>query len=247
MIKCVIIDDEMPARCIIKEYLSGHESFEVIGESSNGFDGLKMINELKPDVVFLDIQMPKLTGFEMLELLDTKPLILFTTAYDQYAIKAFECNAVDYLLKPFTLTRFEDALLKIKSRIANNSNNELAIGKLVQTYKSEQESIDRVVVKTGNKVKILPVGSIFCFEAADDYVVVHTADEQFIKNETLGFFESKLPEKEFLRIHRSFIISVSRIDSIEPYTKETHSVKMKNGLIVKTSRTGSHKLKSLLH
>ncbi|HOY39809.1 MAG TPA: LytTR family transcriptional regulator DNA-binding domain-containing protein [Bacteroidales bacterium] len=247
MIPCIIIDDETPARSIIKEFLNDHKDFYVIGEASNGFDGFKMIQDLKPIVVFLDIQMPKLTGFEMLELLDEKPIILFVTAYDQYAIKAFECNAVDYLLKPFTPNRFSEALIKIRVRIAAAKSDNMQFNALVNSYKSELSCIDRVVVKSGNKIKILPLHQIVCIEAADDYVIIHTGDEQFIKNESLKFYEAKLPEKEFLRVHRSFIISLSYIDSIEPYTKETHLIKMKNGLSVKSSRTGSHLLKAILH
>ncbi|MBP7463189.1 MAG: LytTR family transcriptional regulator DNA-binding domain-containing protein [Bacteroidales bacterium] len=245
MIRCIIIDDETPARSLVREYLTRHSDIEIVAECANGFDGLKAIQDLKPDLIFLDIQMPKLTGFEMLELLVNKPAIVFTTAYEQFAIQAFECNASDYLLKPFTPTRFDDALARVRRQIENHSGQS-QVDTLIQSVKNETKLIDRVVVKSGSKIKILPVESILCIEAADDYVLIHTHSEQFIKNDTMSYYEERLPAQEFLRVHRSFLVALSAIESIEPYTKETHSLKLSNGLSVKTSRNGSQRLKQIL-
>lgn len=247
MIRCILIEDEAPAREIIKSYLKSYDDFELVAECSNGYEGMKEINRLKPDFIFLDIQMPKLTGFEMLELLDVPPMVLFTTAFDQYAIKAFECNATDYLLKPFTKKRFEESLQKVRSQINNTSDELIQLKQLVESYRKEQGDMDRVVVKSGNSIKILGLDDIICIEAADDYVLIHTEKEQYIKQSTMKQFENHLPANQFQRIHRSFIINLSHLVSMDAYTKETHIISMSNGMNVKSSRSGSQQLRKVLN
>lgn len=245
MIRCIIIDDEEPARMLIEEYLEAHGDIVIAARCANGFEGLKAIHETKPDLVFLDIQMPKLTGFEMLELLEHQPAIVFTTAYDIYAMKAFDSHAIDYLLKPFTPGRFREALEKARKILSANTaanNNQL----FLQSMKESKEMLERIVVKSGKKIKVLPVDSVVAIEAADDYVLIHTRDEQFVKSDTMNYYEQHLPANDFIRVHRSFLVAVSCIESMEAYTKETHVLKMSNGMQIKTSRSGSQKLRQML-
>jgi two-component system, LytTR family, response regulator len=244
--RALIIDDEPLAIQIIKEYISEIDEIEVVGECSNGFDGLKAINDLKPDLVFLDIQMPKLTGFEMLELLDNPPMIVFATAYEEFALKAFEKNAVDYLLKPFSKSRFSQAVQKLLKQFDENKSNVNDYKPLLENINSSREVLDRIVVKESGRILIVPVSEVYYLEAADDYVVVSTANKEYVKNSTMKFYEDKLPVNNFVRIHRSCIININFIKEIQAYNKETHSVIMKNGKSLKTSRQGSSDLKAIL-
>lgn len=243
-IKAIIIDDEQPAREIIKHYLGAHENITVIGEFSDGFAGIKGINELKPDLVFLDIQMPKLTGFEMLELLDATPYIIFTTAYDQYAIKAFEMNAVDYLLKPYSQERFNQALLKANERMTKAEKP--AIKKLTEHLAENQETLDRVVVKTGNKIKVIPEETILYIESQDDYVMIYTGEGKFLKQQTMKYFEQHLDPRHFVRIHRSYIANIDTIKQLELYEKNSYLAVLSNGAKLKVSDSGYKLLKSMM-
>lgn len=244
--RALIIDDEPLAIQIIKEYISELPEIEIIGECSNGFDGLKAINDLKPDMVFLDIQMPKLTGFEMLELVDDPPLIIFATAYEEYALKAFEKNAVDYLLKPFSKSRFDQAVKKLLKQFEEIKTTEINYNSLLENINSAKERLDRIVVKESGKIMIVPVSEVYYLEAADDYVVISTVNKEYVKNSTMRFYDDKLPSDCFVRIHRSCIININFIKEIQAYNKETHSVIMKNGKSLKTSRQGSAELKKVL-
>lgn len=245
--KVLIIDDEPLAIQIVKEYLSSHDEIEIVGECNNGFDGLKAINDLKPDLIFLDIQMPMLTGFEMLELLDNPPMVVFATAYDEFALKAFENNAIDYLLKPFSKLRFDQALQKVMKQFAEKPATAPNYDKLIENVNSAKDKLERVVVKESGKILIIPVSDVYYIEAADDYVVISSANKEYVKNSTMRFYEEKLPTDTFVRIHRSCIVNVNFIKEIQPYNKETHSVIMKNGKSLKTSRQGSAELKGLLN
>lgn len=245
--KVLIIDDEPLAIQIVKEYLSSHDEIEIVGECNNGFDGLKAINDLKPDLIFLDIQMPKLTGFEMLELLDNPPMVVFATAYDEFALKAFENNAIDYLLKPFSKSRFDQALQKVMKQFAEKPAITPNYDKLIENVNTAKDKLERVVVKESGKILIIPVSDVYYIEAADDYVVISSANKEYVKNSTMRFYEEKLPTDTFVRIHRSCIVNVNFIKEIQPYNKETHSVIMKNGKSLKTSRQGSAELKGLLN
>jgi two-component system LytT family response regulator len=244
--KALIIDDESLARDLVRSYLEDFDDIEIIGEFSDGFQGLKGIHDLNPDLVFLDVQMPKLTGFEMLELLDTPCNIIFTTAYNEYAIKAFEHNAVDYLLKPFSKDRFTDALEKAKSRIANTKNNEQQIEKLKEHNDSSEELINRVVVKSRNKIDVIAVSKIKYFEAQDDYVMIYTNEGRHLKQKTMKYFETHLNPKEFCRIHRSYLVRIDQIAQLQPYEKDNWIVILKSGESLKVSRNGFKLLKKQL-
>ena len=236
--KAIIIDDEELARDLVRSFLSDYEDIEILGEYSDGFQGLKAINELQPDLVFLDVQMPKLTGFEMLELLDKPCNIVFTTAYNEYAIKAFEHNAVDYLLKPFSKERFHDAINKLKERVASSATNEGEIEKLKSLNDASSELLTRVVVKSRNKIDVLAVDQIKYFEAQDDYVMIYTKEGRYLKQKTMKYFETHLNSNEFCRIHRSYLVKIDQISQLQPYEKDHWLVILKSGESLKVSRNG---------
>jgi two-component system, LytTR family, response regulator len=243
MIRSIIIDDEPLARSIVKEYLSAQHQIEVVEECNDGFEGVKAIMHHKPHLVFLDIQMPKINGFEMLELLEEKPSVIFTTAFDEYAIRAFEAHAVDYLLKPFTKERLDKALEKFFNQAPVQKKNTEELLQAVNHLPSQSE---RIVVKTAGKIKIIPIPEILFLEAADDYVKVHTKDGSYLKNKTMGFFENSLPQDQFVRTHRSYILNVQEITRIDPYEKENHLAILRSGAKLPVSKSGYGKLKEVL-
>jgi two-component system, LytTR family, response regulator len=243
MIKILIIDDEPLARSIVKDYLESYTNVSVVKECNDGFEGVKAINEYKPDLIFLDIQMPKLDGFEMLELLETIPSVIFTTAYDEYALKAFETHAVDYLLKPFDKERFDKSMQKW---LANRIQKTEISHQLLNDFTKQPEARNRVVVKYGTNIKILPTIEIFYIEAFDDYVKIFTKDDYFLKKKTMNFFEQTLDSKDFSRVHRSFIIQLQCITRIESYEKNGHVAVLKNGKKIPLSRNGFVALKGKL-
>ena len=244
MIKTIIVEDEKLARDLIKDYLQNHEDFELIGEYEDGFSGLKAINEMKPDLIFLDIQMPKLTGFEMLEVLEHHPAIIFTTAYDQYALKAFEHNALDYLLKPYSKDRFDEALGKARERVQSGDTE--SISRLVEHRDEQEDEIHRVVVKSRSRISVIPVDDIIYLEAQDDYVMIYTLQSKHLKQKTMKFFEAHLPVADFVRIHRSYIVKLSEIAQMQLYEKESYIVILKNGVKLPVSKSGLPKLKKKL-
>lgn len=245
MIKTIIVEDERLARDLVRDFLSKHEDFQIIGEYEDGFSGLKAINSLKPDLVFLDIQMPKLTGFEMLEVLEHNPAIIFTTAYDQYALKAFEHNALDYLLKPYSAERFDEALLKARERL-NRGEEQQAINNLVETHDSQKDIIHRVVVKSRSKIHVIPVEKISYIEAQDDYVMIYTPESKHLKQKTMKYFDAHLPDEDFIRIHRSYIVKLAEITQLQLYEKDSYIVILKNGTKLPVSKTGLPRLKAKL-
>ena len=242
-ITAAIIDDESLARQLIKKYLSYHTNIEVISECSNGFDAIKNINEEKPDLIFLDIQMPKINGFEMLELLENPPVIIFTTAYDQYALKAFEVNAVDYLLKPFSQERFDEALTKAFRYLENKPMQENKLSALVKLNDQRKDFLERIVVKDGQNISIIPLEKIRWIEAQDDYVMIHTHQKKYLKQKTMKYCEEHLNPKDFIRIHRSFIAAVKEVKKIEPVEKESYQIVLEDKITLPLSRTGYSKLK----
>jgi two-component system, LytTR family, response regulator len=247
MIKAIVIDDELLARELIKDYVSEIQELEIIGEFADGFSGFKGIQELKPDLVFLDIQMPKLNGFEMIELLDENPQIIFTTAFDQYAIRAFELNAVDYLLKPFSFERFKESVDKAVSRNDSEKPYPERIDQLKEHLDSKNEIINRIVVKSRNSIFVLPVQQVNYIEAQDDYVMVHTDNAHFLKQKTMKYYEDHLDPIEFLRVHRSFIVKIEKIIKIEPYEKSSFIAVLKNNVKIPVSRSGYSKLKEIFN
>lgn len=247
--RIIIVEDERPARDLLKNYLEDFPEMELVGEYDNGFDGLKAINEIKPDAIFLDVQMPKLTGFELLEVLEHQPEVIFTTAYDQFAIRAFERNAVDYLLKPFSKERFKEAITKLSSRLDAKEGGAMAesgIEKIRQHFAGSDEKLNRVVIKKSGKIHVISTGDINYLEAQDDYVMVYTDEGRYLKQQTMKYFEQHLDNQQFVRVHRSYIANVSRIERIEPYEKSNFILILKDGNKVPVSRSGMQVLKENL-
>ena len=245
--KVIIIDDEAPARMLMENYLSKHDDMEIVGICENGFQGAIKIKELNPDIVFLDIQMPKLNGFEMLELIENPPQIIFSTAFDEFAIKAFEFGAADYLLKPFSQKRFDAAMEKAKQKIKNIKQPSNSFNNMLAFVREEQEIIHRIVVKNNNKIEIILTKNIERIEAQDDYVFIYTIEgKRFLKNTTMTYLEKHLDPKEFVRVHRSNIIRLDRIRKIESWDKDSHILIMKSDEAIKSSRNGYRKLMTAL-
>ncbi|MGY6520418.1 MAG: LytR/AlgR family response regulator transcription factor [Mongoliitalea sp.] len=235
-LKTIIIDDEPLATTLIQEYLLDFPMIEVYAVAHNGFDGMKAIQTHQPDFVFLDIEMPKINGLELLELLDNPPAVIFTTAYEQYAVKAFDNAAVDYLLKPFSKSRFAKAIEKLQSNIKQATG-----GTDIQ-----EEFLSRIVLKEKGEIIIIPVNEIRYLEANDDYVNIYSTQGKHLKNKTLSFYEKGLAPLEFVRVHRSFIVKVSEITKLESYEKDAYIVLLSKGEKIPVSKTGYIKLKNVL-
>jgi two-component system LytT family response regulator len=249
MIRAIIIDDESLARDLLRDFIREVGGIEIVAECSDGFAGLKAIQEFDPQLIFLDIQMPKLTGFELIELLDKKPEIIFCTAFDQFAIKAFELNAVDYLLKPFSLERFSEAVDKASKRIqSEKSNNETdsVLDKLKEHLNESDGIISRIVAKTRNTIVVLPIQQINYIESQDDYVMIYVNGAHYLKQKTLNYYETHLDPKDFLRVHRSYLVRLDQISKIEPYEKSAYVLILKSGDRVPVSRSGYSRLKEVL-
>jgi two-component system, LytTR family, response regulator len=244
-IRTLIIDDEALARALILNFIKDQPDFEVVGEAADGFEGLKMIQELKPDLIILDIQMPKITGLEMLSLIEEPPLTIFSTAYDQYAIQAFEKNALDYLLKPYSKDRFAKALEKIKEKMASKANIKEEVSLLQSSMAEHEKKTDRIVVKNGNKIEIIPTEKIVYVESYGDYVWIHTPDAKYLKQQTMKQIEELLANG-FLRIHRSSLVNIAYIQKLELYGKQTYQLILKNDLKLAVSKTGYKELKEVL-
>ena len=245
-IRTVIIDDETPAREIIRHYLNELDNIDIIAECADGFTGLKTITLMKPELVFLDIQMPRLTGIEMLEVMTEKPEVIFTTAYDQFAIRAFELNAVDYLLKPFPKRRFLDAVKKVTDKIRAGTANTEPAYQILSKMPEPVSPVSRVVVRKGNAINLIPVDEIRYVEAQDDYVMIHHTGGKALKQQTMKYYEDNLPKTDFVRIHRSYLVRVQEINRIEPYGKDTHVAMLKTGDKLPVSRSGYQLLREEL-
>jgi two-component system LytT family response regulator len=251
----VLVDDEAPARSLLREYLAAHPDVAIVGECENGFDAVKVIAEQTPDVVFLDIQMPKLTGFEVLELLDPGPNVVFCTAYDEYALKAFEVHAVDYLLKPFGRDRLAEALTRVRSRLTENRAVQPMAGAapalpkprmLAATARPPGQWAERVLVKDGARVSVIPVEKVDYVEAQDDYVAIHVEGKTWLKNETLAELADDLDPARFVRIHRSFVLNLERLARLELYAKDSRVAILHDGKQLPVSRAGYARLKELM-
>jgi len=251
-IRTLIIDDEPFARESLRIFLSEHPEFEIIGECTNGLEAVEFININKPDLIFLDIQMPELSGFDVLNEIDAAnmPVIIFATAYDKYALKAFDANAVDYLLKPFSKPRFEEALLKaVKFLRGHHQENIELIKKLLRTYdnfrQQEEQFINRILVKEKKKYFFIKLEEVYYFEASSDYVIIHKEKTKHWINESMSNLESRLDPNHFIRIHRSTIINVNYIEDLQPYFNGEFFITLKNGDRLKLSRNYKDKIKSL--
>jgi two-component system LytT family response regulator len=242
MIRTILIDDEPLARDVVKHYLKDFPEIEIVAECNDGFEGLKAITAFRPDFIFLDIQMPKINGFEMLELVENPPSVIFTTAFDEFAIKAFEVSAVDYLLKPITQERFEQAMQRLPSKL---KQPELTHN-LLETAALSPAQHNRVVVKSNGIIKIIAVADIHYLEADDDQVKLSTTEGIFYKNKTMSFFEKTLDSEQFIRIHRSYLINLAQVTKIELKEKDSYIVLLKSDIWLPVSKSGYIKLKAAL-
>lgn len=243
-IRTIIVDDEEPARQLLRRYIAEIPNVELVAECSNGFEAVKSITELKPDVVILDIQMPKLSGFEVIELLDDPPFILFSTAYDEYALRAFEVHALDYLLKPYSVERLKEAFERVKERLAQRTPQKLH--SLAEKVQENASPLERILVKEGSKVVVIPVNSISYIEAQDDYVALHAEGKKHLKQQRMAQLEKLLDSSKFIRIHRSYILNIEHLYRIELYAKDSRLVILRDGTKIPVSRSGYKKLKAQL-
>jgi two-component system LytT family response regulator len=244
ILRAIIVDDEEPARRILREYLTGMTGIQVAAECANGFEAVKAITELDPDLLFLDIQMPKLDGFEVLELLEREIPVIFVTAYDEFALRAFEVHALDYILKPFTQQRLAEAVARARERIARRP----PAGRraLASEARRRRTPLERILVREGSRVHVIPVSSVDYFEAQDDYVCVAAGGKRLLKQQTLGDLETLLDPQRFVRVHRSFILNVERLGRLELYAKDSRLAILADGTHIPVSRTGYARLKKML-
>ncbi|MEN8154821.1 MAG: LytTR family DNA-binding domain-containing protein [Acidobacteriota bacterium] len=244
-LKVIIVDDEMLARESLRTILTTMDNIEIAGECENGFEAVKSVQELSPDLVFLDIQMPKLDGFDVLELLgDETPAIIFVTAFDEYALKAFEAQAIDYLLKPVKPERLIKAVDRVRRGLKEEVKGEM--DRLVLDHKEQNLPLSRILIRDGANVSIIRTNDIVYIEACDDYVKFHTEDKYYMKSERMGNLEKRLDPRTFCRIHRSFFININYLTKIEPYSKESRIAKLRNGKTLPVSRKGYSRLMELL-
>jgi len=250
MWRAVVVDDEAPARALMREYLSAHPDVEVVGECANGFEAVKRIGELSPDVVFLDVQMPKLDGFEVLELLDPGPAVVFCTAYDEYALRAFEVHAVDYLLKPFGRERLAEALARVRARAsgaaAGTAPPPPSATALAAAARPPGRWLERVLVKDGSRVQVIPIERIEYVEAEDDYIAIHAEGRSWLKTQTLGELADQLDPARFVRIHRGFVLPLDRLARLELVAKDSRMAILHDGTELPVSRAGYQRLKELM-
>lgn len=246
-IRVVIVDDEELARQVLCEFLSAHNDVEVVAECANGFEAVKAVAEQKPNLVFLDIQMPKLDGFEVLELVGRDAAVIFVTAYDSYAIKAFEVHAVDYLLKPVGAERFEAALTRARERLGGKLPHQtVPPAELAAAARPPSQYLDRIPVRDGTRVFIVPVSKLDYAEAQDDYVALASEGKKHLKQQTISSLETALDPSRFLRIHRSYIVNLERVARVEPYGKDSHVAVLSNGAQLPVSKSGYARLRAFL-
>jgi two-component system, LytTR family, response regulator len=242
-IRALLVDDEDLARHVLRELLKCHPEVEIAGECANGFEAVKAVAEQKPDLIFLDVQMPKLTGFDVLELIGTEIPVIFVTAYDQHAMRAFEVHAVDYLLKPVGRERFEAALARAKDRVTDRKP---IPAELAAAARLPQQFLERVVIRDGTRVTLIPITKLDYAEAQDDYVALASQGAKHLKQQTIASLEAALDPARFVRIHRSYIVNFERVARIEPYGKDSRLAILTDGTRLPVSRTGYARLKSLL-
>ncbi|HYR86652.1 MAG TPA: LytTR family DNA-binding domain-containing protein [Terriglobia bacterium] len=243
MLKVVIVDDEEPARKLLREYLSADVDIQIVAECANGFEAVKAVTDLKPDLLLLDIQMPRLDGFEVLELIGREVDVIFVTAYDKYALRAFEVHAVDYLLKPFSSDRLCEALDHARKRLA--AREQLPVRDLAASARSGAK-VERVLIRDGSNVHVIPVSKLDYVEAQDDYVCFRSEGKRYLKQQTLGEVETALDPSQFVRIHRSYILNVDRLARLELYAKDSHAAILRDGTRLPVSRSGYARLTAIL-
>jgi two-component system LytT family response regulator len=239
-IKVVIVDDEPAARAIVAELLADYPQFAVVAECANGYEAVKACAEHRPDLLFLDIQMPKLDGFEVLELLDVKPKVVFVTAYDEHAVRAFEVHALDYLLKPFTDARFAEVIAHVEQMVRRSESQPIA------ALNGVRRPLQRIAFREGGAIDVVPVQRIDYIEAQDDYVQVSAAGRKRTRQQTLGELATLLDPMRFVRVHRSYIVNLDSLARVEPYGKDSRVVVLKDGTRIPVSRAGYERLRELL-
>jgi two-component system LytT family response regulator len=240
MIKTIIVDDEPLAAGLVSEFLRSYPQFEVVAVCHDGFEALKAIQLFQPELIFLDIQMPKITGFELLELLDSPPAVLFTTAFDQYAVQAFDAKGLDYLVKPFSEARFAQAIGRFLSQ---HKAKELPDA---VDYPVSEERSKRIVVRVKNEIKIIQTQEVAFFEAEDDYISIHTQEGKFLKKMTMKQLEESLDPDKFARVHRSFLVNLQQVSGLEPYEKESYLLRLRSGQKIPVSKSGYARLRQVL-
>jgi two-component system LytT family response regulator len=254
-LRVVIVDDEALARAVVREFLGAHADVAIVAECSNGFEAVKAVTELAPDLMFLDVQMPKLDGFEVLELLGRSVPVIFTTAFDKYALRAFDVHAVDYLLKPFSEERLAEALSRARARLLKASDEDAAesggdaplnVDALVSAAKPRQGPLERVLIRDGAQVHVLPVDRIDYVEAQDDYVSFVSEGKSYLKDQTMGAVEGSLDPARFVRVHRSYLLNIERIARVELYAKDSRIAILRDGRRLPVSRAGYQRLAKLL-
>jgi len=243
-LRTIIVDDEELARTVVRECLAAHGDVEVVAECANGFEAVKAVAELRPDLVFLDIQMPKLDGFEVLELIGREVAVIFVTAYDEYALRAFEVHAVDYLLKPFAEERLAEALARARERLA--ARLPIPVAPLVAAARPPGQPVQRIVVRDGSRVHVVPVDRLDYVEAQDDYVCLHTEGKQLLKEQTMAEVEGALDPARFVRIHRSYVLNIERLVRVEPFGKDSRVAILRDGTRLPVSRSGYARLRNVL-
>ena len=239
-ISVIVVDDEEPARAILREYLADYPQFTIVAECANGYEAVKAVAEHRPDLLFLDIQMPKLDGFEVLELLDRRPQVVFVTAYDEYAIRAFEVHAIDYLLKPYTPSRFAEVVAHAEAMVRRGAPS------TVNAVAAVKKPLQRIAFRDGGAIDVVPVQRIDYIEAQDDYVHVYARGQRHVKQQTLGDLEALLDPARFIRVHRSYIVNLESLAKVEPYAKDSRVAVLKDGTKVPVSRAGYERLRGLL-
>ena len=243
-IRAVIVDDEQPAREVLREYLTAYPDIEVVAECANGYEAVKRVNELAPDLLFLDIQMPKLDGFEVLDLLETKPKVVFVTAYDEYALRAFEVHAIGYLLKPYTGERFAEVIANARDVVQRREPQ--ALGEVTKTVAQSGRPLQRIAFRDGAAIDVVPVQRVDYIEAQDDYVHVFAKGVRRVKQQTLSQLEALLDPARFVRVHRSYIVNLESLARVEPYAKDSRVAVLKDGSRIPVSRSGYERLRELL-
>jgi two-component system LytT family response regulator len=243
-IRAVTVDDEELARAVLREFLAPHPDVEIVAECANGFEAVRAVTELRPDLLFLDIQMPKLDGFEVLELIGNEVAVIFVTAYDEFALRAFEVHAVDYLLKPFSAERLAEALDHARSHLAQRTP--LPVKALVSAARPKDGPAQRILIRDGSRVHVISVDKLDYVQAQDDYVCLHSEGKGFLKEQTLAELETTLDPSRFVRIHRSYILNVERLTRVEPYGRDSRIAILTDGTRLPVSRSGYARLGELL-
>jgi two-component system, LytTR family, response regulator len=245
-LRVAIVDDEMPARQVLREYLNLEPGVEIVAECANGFEAVKAVAEKTPDLLLLDVQMPKLDGFEVLELVGRDTAVIFTTAYDEYALRAFEVHAIDYLLKPFSRERLQEALGRARTRLSRGLAAKATPTAVAVTARPPGAWLSRIAIRDGAEVHVVPIDKVDYVEAQDDYIAVRVAEHALLKEQTLSDLERQLDPRRFVRIHRSFLLNLDRLVKLEPTGKDGRTAILRGGQRLPVSRSGYARLQELL-